>query len=164
MRAAQPEIEYAVAALESQAATLQRAAGGRTVWAHITIWIASHDTVSVAAGIPYYDHAFDDAGFAHASAGVDYREDRSSTLGEVMVWPHQYGSSGVTPRRELVTYSVPIPYDAASLDARTRALRIQNLEADASRAGLSQPVLQALFNERDTLMRASVGTEPLRQE
>jgi hypothetical protein len=162
MRAAQPEIESAAAALESEATTLQGAAGGRTVWAHITIWITSHDTVTSAMGFPSYDHAFDDAGFEHASAGLDYRQDRSSTLGQPMTWPHQYGSSTFTPRRELVTYSVPIPYDAVSLDPPARALRIRHLEEDASRPGLSPPVLQALFNERETLLRAGAAAEPVR--
>jgi hypothetical protein len=68
-------------------------------------------------------------------------------------WPFAGGGSTFTPRRELVTYSVPIPYDAQTLDPSARALRIKNLEHDASRSDLEPSVVKALFEEREALIR-----------
>jgi hypothetical protein len=76
--------------------------------------------------------------------GLDFREDRSSTLGKAMNMPFQGGGSTSTPRRELVTYSVPIPYEPATLDAAGRAQRIRYIEEDARRPGLQPTVVQAL--------------------
>jgi hypothetical protein len=155
MQEAQPEIESALAALEPQVHALQRAAGGKTVWAHITIWLRHQHVVHGGMGMMAYDYSFVDAGFERAAVGLDYRKERSSELGSPISVPHGYGSSTITPNRELVTYSVPIPYDAATLDLATSLLRIQHLEEDARRPDLEPAVLEALFEERDALIGAS---------
>ena len=69
MKAAQPEIETAVSALDTEIEALQRSSSGRTVWVHVMIWITSRDTVMGAMGFMTHDHAFEDAGFERASAG-----------------------------------------------------------------------------------------------
>src|SRR5439155_27338929 len=154
MQDAQPEFEAAISTLEPEITTLQQASGGRTVWVHITIWITSQDTVMGGMGFMSYDHAYRDAGLERASVGLDHRKDRSYTLGRPMSMPFQGGSATMTPRRELITSSVPIPYDPAKLDAAGRAQRVRHIEEDAARTDLETPVVQALFQERDAMISA----------
>jgi hypothetical protein len=154
MNAAQPKIESTLVALEAQVQTLQRSAAGRTIWARVTIWMQSQHAVTGGMGMLAHDYSFLDAGFERASIGLDYLTERSSELGKPMSVPHRYGSTTFTPNRELVTYSVPIPYDPAALpDLTARNQRIRENERDAGRADLPQPVLQALFEEREAFLQ-----------
>jgi hypothetical protein len=156
MKAAQPEIETAVSALDPEIEALQRSSSGRTVWVHVTIWITSRDTVMGGMGFMTYDHAFEDAGFERASASLQYVNGRTSTLGRPVSVPFEGGSATSTLRRELVTTSVPVAYNTATLDAAERLHRIQRIEADAKQPDLPSSVLQALFNERDAMKSAGL--------
>jgi len=155
MRAAQPQIEAALVGQNDQIRALQSTSAGRTVWAQITIWIDSQGaSTSTMAGIPFYDHSFVDAGFATANVGLNFGATRTSKPGKSSTWPHQYGATTYTPRRDLVTYSVPVPYDPAALpDLMSRNERIRHIERDAATPGLPEGVVQVLFEEREAFLK-----------
>jgi hypothetical protein len=59
------------------------------------------------------------------------------------------------PDTERVVSWVPVSYDAEVLDPAAVRRRIQYNEADAGRPGLPQHALQALFKERQALLRVA---------
>jgi hypothetical protein len=109
---------------------------------------------------------FSDYGFAHmvemfrgasflepATLSLQYRRDRRTEHGERMRSIFQGGSSTSYDAWDIVTFSIPIPYDAESLDPAGRRARIAQIEADAAIADLPVPVHLALFQERELLLR-----------
>src|SRR5207247_5557742 len=85
--------------------------------------------------------------------GLQYRRDRREQQGERTRQIFPGGSSASYHLWDIVTFSIPIPYDAEMLDEASRRARIAQNEADAAIADLPAPVLMALFDERETLLR-----------
>ena len=56
-----------------------------------------------------------------------------------------------------MTYSMPVPYEPSGFDLAARLRRLLYLEQDAGRPGLSQPALDALFAERESLLGKDSG-------
>jgi hypothetical protein len=73
----------------------------------------------------------------------------------------QGGSSNSYDLRDIVTFSIPIPYDAETMDEASRRTRIAENEADAAIADLPAPVLKALFDERNSLLRPPRGGQSM---
>lgn len=154
MRAGQAQLEAELDKLAPEIETLYAKGDGKTVWANVTIWIRSRHTVMGSSLGIAYDYAFDDAGFGRVATSLEYRSESSRKQQAGGALPIPGGSAGITYEQESITYSVPVPYDPASLDPEGLRRRLTHNEADASRP-MPQPVIDALFAERESLLKSS---------
>ena len=155
LEAAQPKIASSITALMPQARLLQQRSASQTTWAAVSIELHSWFTEMYSSWGPATTvDLFQGASFLEpATLSLQYRRDRREQRGEPMRQFFEGGSSNSYHLRDIVTFSIPIPYDADTLDAAGRRARIAKNEGDAAIADLPYPVLKALFDERDSLLR-----------
>jgi hypothetical protein len=154
LAAAEPRIAASIAAALPRARAMQQDPARRTVWAVVSIELRSSFTTMFGEGAAASSDDFYGASFVEpVTLSYAYLRDHRTTRGKGMLQLFPGGSATTFDVRDLVTFSLPVPYDASSLDDAARRTRMAQIEADAARPDLPSTVLQALFDERETVLR-----------
>ena len=156
MEEAEPRIQTALRDGVGKIDGLQALPARPTVWANITVRIDSSETTFAGWALANEHVSLPDADLAAVEISTNYRSGKRVEEGDTHYAGSQVGSTTTRDIHTFVTYSVPLAYDAFSLDRAGLTQRLAQNEADATRA-VPPAVVQALYEENTALLRAMWG-------